>query len=49
MERYAVTENDRELIALGLKVLSENFDDGVYNHTVGCGFLPWVSLCSQAR
>ncbi len=39
MERYAVTEKDRELIALGLQVLAENFDDGVYNHTVGCALL----------
>jgi cytidine deaminase len=39
MTRYPLTEKDRELIALGLEVLKENFDDGVYNHTVGCALL----------
>ena len=39
MERYALTERDRELIAAGLEVLERNFDDGVYNHTVGCALL----------
>ena len=36
MERYPVTEGDRELIKIALEVLEKNFDDGVYNHTVGC-------------
>ncbi|MDR0905193.1 MAG: cytidine deaminase [Oscillospiraceae bacterium] len=35
MKRYEVTAADRELIALALEVLAMNFDDGVYNHTVG--------------
>ena len=39
MERYALTERDRDLIAAGLEVLERNFDDGVYNHTVGCALL----------
>lgn len=36
MERYELTDNDRILIETGLRVLKANFDDGVYNHTVGC-------------
>ena len=36
MERYPITEKDRALIEIGLQVLEKNFDDGVYNHTVGC-------------
>lgn len=36
MERYPVAESDRELIKIALDVLEKNFDDGVYNHTVGC-------------
>jgi cytidine deaminase len=39
MERFEVTEKDRALIAAGLDVLSKNFDDGVYHHTVGCALL----------
>ena len=39
MERYPITEKDRELIEIGLDVLEKNFDDGVYNHTVGCTIL----------
>ena len=39
MKRYIVTEEDKELIAAGLDVLSKNFDDGVYHHTVGCALL----------
>jgi len=39
MERYPITEKDRELIKIALQVLAENFDDGVYNHTVGCALL----------
>ena len=34
-----MTEADRELITIGLQVLKENFDDGVYHHTVGCALL----------
>ena len=36
MERYPITEQDKELIAIGLQVLADNFDDYVYHHTVGC-------------
>ena len=39
MTKYPLTEADLNLIPLALKVLSENFDDGVYNHTVGCALL----------
>ncbi len=36
MERYALNEADKRLIEIALKVLKENFDDGIYRHTVGC-------------
>ena len=36
MQRYPLTDDDHKLIAQGLTVLSENFDDGIYRHTVGC-------------
>ncbi len=36
MKRYSLNERDKELIRIGLEVLKQNFDDGVYNHTVGC-------------
>ncbi len=39
MERYQLTDGDKKLIQLGLDVLQKNFDDGVYNHTVGCAIL----------
>ena len=39
MERYELTDTDRLLISKGLEVLAANFDDGVYNHTVGCALL----------
>ena len=39
MTRYEITEKDQQLIAAGLDVLSKNFDDGVYHHTVGCALL----------
>ena len=39
VERYPVTEKDMELIALVLEVLGNNFNDGVYDHTVGCAVL----------
>ncbi len=44
MERYPITDKDRELIAAGLAMLESNFDDGVYNHTVGCAL-----LCKNGR
>ena len=39
MERYELTETDHLLISKGLEMLAANFDDGVYNHTVGCALL----------
>ena len=39
MERYNLEDNDRKLIKSALDVLDKNFDDGVYNHTVGCAVL----------
>lgn len=33
---YDITDSDRELIQIALKVLAENFDDNIYHHTVGC-------------
>ncbi len=39
MERYELTETDRLLISKGLQVLAANYDDGIYNHTVGCALL----------
>ncbi len=39
MQRYPITDADRQLIAAGLDVLSKNFDDGIYHHTVGCALL----------
>ena len=39
MERYQLTDEDHKLIKLSLDVLHKNFDDGIYNHTVGCSIL----------
>lgn len=39
MKRYELNDADKKLITLGLEVLKSNFDDGVYNHTVGCAIL----------
>ena len=39
MKVYELNDNDRMLIEEGLKVLMANFDDGVYNHTVGCALV----------
>lgn len=39
MKKYDITKNDRELIEIALEVLNKNFDDGVYNHTVGCALI----------
>lgn len=39
MDRYDLTDTDRLLISNGLEVLAANYDDGVYNHTVGCALL----------
>ncbi len=35
MKTYSLTQSDHELISMALDVLERNFDDGVYNHTVG--------------
>ncbi len=39
MTKYPLTSDDEKLVPLALEVLSKNFDDGVYNHTVGCALL----------
>ena len=39
MIKYPLKEADEKLIPLALEVLSKNFDDGIYNHTVGCALL----------
>ena len=39
MVKFALNDTDRMLIKIGLEVLEKNFDDGVYNHTVGCALL----------
>lgn len=39
MKKYPLNETDRKLIMTALDVLNKNFDDGVYNHTVGCALL----------
>ena len=36
MHRYELDDGDKVLIEKGLEVLKRNFDDGIYNHTVGC-------------
>ena len=35
MTFYEITEQDKELIRIALEILEKNFDDGIYNHTVG--------------
>lgn len=35
MTFYEITETDKELIKTALNTLEKNFDDGIYNHTVG--------------
>lgn len=39
MKKYDITKNDQSLIEIALKCLNDNFDDGFYNHTVGCALL----------
>lgn len=39
MKKYPLNETDKKLIKIALEVLEKNFDDGVYNHTVGCALL----------
>ena len=36
MRKYKLSKADEELISAALEVLKRNFDDGVYDHTVGC-------------
>ena len=36
MKLSALTDGDRALIDTALETLKNNFDDGIYNHTVGC-------------
>ncbi len=35
MDFYDITSEDKELIKIALETLEKNFDDGIYNHTVG--------------
>ena len=44
MEIFDWVPEDAALIQAGLDVLRDNFDDGVFNHTVGCGL-----LCKNGR
>lgn len=44
MKRYELCDMDRKLIDTALEVLAANFDDGIYNHTVGCAI-----LCKNGR
>ena len=39
MTKYPLNESDKKLIPLALEVLEKNFDDGIYNHTVGCALI----------
>lgn len=39
MKKFKLNDKDKQLIQTALKVLEENFDDGIYNHTVGCAIL----------
>jgi len=39
MQTCDVVDKDKELIGMALEVLKKNFDDGVYNHTVGSALL----------
>ena len=39
MQTYDVVDKDKKLIGMALGVLKKNFDDGVYNHTVGSALL----------
>ena len=39
MKKLKLNGKDKQLIQTALKVLEENFDDGIYNHTVGCAIL----------
>lgn len=39
MEKFELNDIDQALIKAALSVLQENFDDGVYHHTVGCAVL----------
>ena len=39
MKRYKLNDTDKKLIEIALDVLKKNFDDGIYNHTVGCAIL----------
>lgn len=35
MTYFKITDDDKQLIDIALQMLAKNFDDGVYNHTVG--------------
>ena len=36
MKRYKLNGHDRKPIETALEVPEENYDEGTYNHTVGC-------------
>lgn len=36
MDTFQLSSSDYNLISSALETLKKNFDDGVYNHTVGC-------------
>lgn len=39
MERFQLTDSDKNLIEIALEVIHKNFDNKFYNHTVGCALL----------
>lgn len=39
MEKYELNDKDKMLVETALDVLKKNFDEGTYNHTVGCAIL----------
>lgn len=39
MKKHDITSTDLKLIEAAKDILKQNFDDGVYHHTVGCAVL----------
>ncbi len=39
MRKHQLNKADHNLISAALNTLNENFDDGIYHHTVGCAVL----------
>ena len=48
MERFQLTDSDKNLIEIALEVIHKNFDNKFYNHTVGCALL-CKKLAKHAR